>query len=92
MSGAPAGRTPFAWSAPTAPLVAALVVAPFVAVLQSKAMAPLALVAMALAVVLARRATGRWPWPPSTTRCARRRLAATRRAPCFPAPAATSCR
>lgn len=63
MSGAPAGRTPFAWSAPTAPLAAALVVAPFVAVLQSKAMAPLALVALALAVVQARRATGRWPWP-----------------------------
>ncbi|HWL83610.1 MAG TPA: O-antigen ligase family protein [Roseomonas sp.] len=51
------------WGAPTAPLVVAALVAPLAAVLQSKAMAPVALVALAACVLLARRAQGAWPWP-----------------------------
>jgi O-antigen ligase len=51
------------WRAPSFPLAVALLAAPAAAVLQSKAMAPVALVALALSVVAARRASGRWPWP-----------------------------
>ncbi|KAA2215014.1 O-antigen ligase family protein [Teichococcus oryzae] len=45
------------------PLCAAALLAPPLAVLQSKAMAPLALLALLATVLLARRAQGRWPWP-----------------------------
>ena len=45
------------------PLAVAIGAAPFVAVLQSKALAPVALVAMLLAVIAHRRARGAWPWP-----------------------------
>jgi O-antigen ligase len=45
------------------PLAIAIGAAPFVAVLQSKALAPVALVALLLAVIAHRRAQGAWPWP-----------------------------
>lgn len=45
------------------PLAVAIAAAPFVAVLQSKALAPVALVALALCVMAHRRARGTWPWP-----------------------------
>ncbi|ONG47392.1 hypothetical protein BKE38_23525 [Pseudoroseomonas deserti] len=51
------------WTAPTAPILLAALLAPAVAVLQSKAMAPIGLVALVAAVLLARRESGRWPWP-----------------------------
>ncbi|WP_419896825.1 O-antigen ligase family protein [Roseomonas sp. USHLN139] len=51
------------WTAPTAPILLAALLAPTVAVLQSKAMAPIGLVALVAAVLLARRESGRWPWP-----------------------------
>ncbi len=49
---------------PSLPVAVALAAAPVTAVLQSKAMAPLALVAMALTVIAHRRQHGAWPWPP----------------------------
>jgi O-antigen ligase len=45
------------------PLAVAIGAAPFVAVLQSKALAPVALVALLLSVIAHRRAHGAWPWP-----------------------------
>ncbi|HWX51380.1 MAG TPA: O-antigen ligase family protein [Roseomonas sp.] len=51
------------WGAPTTPLAAAALLAPLAAVLQSKAMAPVALIALLACVLLARRAQGAWPWP-----------------------------
>jgi O-antigen ligase len=51
------------WRAPSLPLTVAAAAAPLAAVLQSKAMAPLATISMALAVIAHRRETGRWPWP-----------------------------
>jgi O-antigen ligase len=51
------------WTAPTTPILLAALLAPAAAVLQSKAMAPIGLVALLAAVLLARRESGRWPWP-----------------------------
>jgi len=48
---------------PALPLAVALAAAPFAAVLQSKAMAPVALSALALSVLAARRGAAAWPWP-----------------------------
>ncbi|MDJ0387169.1 hypothetical protein QMO56_03495 [Roseomonas sp. E05] len=56
-------RPRFDWGAPTAPLAIAALVAPLAAVLQSKAMTPVALLALVACVLLARRAHGAWPWP-----------------------------
>lgn len=50
------------WNA-TLPLSVAAAIAPVVAVLQFRAMAPLAAIAMLLAVLAHRRERGRWPWP-----------------------------
>ncbi|MFH5923921.1 O-antigen ligase family protein [Roseomonas xinghualingensis] len=51
------------WRATTLPLSVAAAIAPTAAVLQSKAMAPIAIIAMLLAVIAYRREEGRWPWP-----------------------------
>jgi O-antigen ligase len=51
------------WWAASLPLSAAAVIAPPAAVLQSKAMAPIAILCMLLAVLAYRREAGRWPWP-----------------------------
>jgi len=51
------------WRAATFPLAVAAAVAPAAAVLQSKAMAPVAIVALLLTVVAHRRESGRWPVP-----------------------------
>ncbi|HEY8611170.1 MAG TPA: O-antigen ligase family protein [Roseomonas sp.] len=51
------------WWAASLPLSIAAVSAPPAAVLQSKAMAPIAIIAMLLAVLAHRRERGRWPWP-----------------------------
>ncbi|MXP61926.1 O-antigen ligase domain-containing protein [Roseomonas sp. M0104] len=56
-------RAPLAWGAPTTPLAIAALLAPLAAVLQSRAMAPVALVALMATVLLARRRQGSWPWP-----------------------------
>jgi O-antigen ligase len=56
-------RDAVGWGAPCVPLGVAALLAPLLAVLQSKAMAPLALLTLAAAVLLARRTRGRWPWP-----------------------------
>jgi O-antigen ligase len=50
-------------ASPLLPLAVALTAAPAAAVLQSKAMAPVGLVALALVVLAAWRATGRLSWP-----------------------------
>jgi O-antigen ligase len=50
-------------ASPALPVAVALAVAPVAVVLQSKAMAPIGLVALALCVVAAFRAAGTWPWP-----------------------------
>ncbi|MFC0408212.1 O-antigen ligase family protein [Roseomonas elaeocarpi] len=55
--------TALRWRSAAFPVAAAALLAPAAAVLQSKAMAPLALVCLALSVLASRRATGRWPWP-----------------------------
>lgn len=60
MSGLPSRS---AWRGPAAPLLLAALLAPLVAVLQSKAMAPLGLVALAACLALARWRQGRWPRP-----------------------------
>ena len=52
-----------AWRAATLPLAIAALIAPTAAVLQSKAMAPIAIVALLLAALAHRRETGRWPMP-----------------------------
>ncbi|MCQ4162942.1 hypothetical protein NON00_23875, partial [Roseomonas sp. GC11] len=51
------------WGSPVWPLAAAALLGPFVAVLQSKAMAPLALVVLVAVLGMARRRQGRWPLP-----------------------------
>jgi hypothetical protein len=48
---------------PSLPLAVALAVAPAAGVLQSKALAPIALLALAGCVLLHRRRHGAWPWP-----------------------------
>jgi hypothetical protein len=53
----------FDWRAPTMPLAGAALVAPFAAVLQSKAMSPIGLVALIGCILLARLRRGAWPWP-----------------------------
>jgi O-antigen ligase len=50
-------------TSPALPVAVALLVAPLAVVLQSKAMAPIGLVALALCVVAQVRATRAWPWP-----------------------------
>jgi O-antigen ligase len=55
--------TPIDWRAPTVPLAAAALVAPFAAVLQSKAMSPIGLLALVLCIGFARWRHGVWPWP-----------------------------
>ena len=50
-------------TSPAFPLAIALLVAPLVVVLQSKAMAPIGLVALAFAVIAHLRATRSLPWP-----------------------------
>jgi O-antigen ligase len=50
-------------TSPALPVAVALLVAPLAVVLQSKAMAPVGLVALALCVVAQFRATGTLPWP-----------------------------
>ncbi len=54
--------TRLAWSA-SLPVAVALAVGPAAGVLQSKALAPIAVVALALAVLAHRRQRGAWPWP-----------------------------
>jgi O-antigen ligase len=54
---------PIDWRAPTLPLAIAALVAPFAAVLQSKAMTPVGLVALLGCIGLARLRQGAWPWP-----------------------------
>jgi O-antigen ligase len=51
------------WRAPTLPLAIAALVAPFSAVLQSKAMSPIGLLALVACIILARLRQGAWPWP-----------------------------
>jgi O-antigen ligase len=51
------------WRAPTLPLATAALVAPFAAVLQSKAMTPVGLLALLGCIGLARLRQGAWPWP-----------------------------
>jgi O-antigen ligase len=48
---------------PLLPIAIALAVTPFAAVLQSKAVTPIALVALLATVATHRAATGVWPWP-----------------------------
>ncbi|WP_043834851.1 O-antigen ligase family protein [Muricoccus aerilatus] len=50
------------WNA-SLPLAVAAAIAPTVTVLQFRAIAPLATIAMLLAVLAHRRERGRWPWP-----------------------------
>jgi O-antigen ligase len=50
-------------TSPALPVAVALLLAPLAVVLQSKAMAPIGLVALALCVVAHFRATGALPWP-----------------------------
>lgn len=50
-------------SAPSLPLAIALAVAPMAGVLQSKALAPIATIALVLCVLAHRRRHGAWPWP-----------------------------
>lgn len=48
---------------PLLPIAVALAIAPLAAVLQSKAVAPIATLALLATVLLHRRAHGAWPWP-----------------------------
>ena len=59
----PGGAVPGGGGDPALPLGIALAVAPFAAVLQSKALAPIATVALLAVVLLHRRRHGAWPWP-----------------------------
>ncbi|MBV1799430.1 O-antigen ligase [Siccirubricoccus sp. G192] len=61
MSQAAPGSHPGA--PPSLPLAIALAVAPVAGVLQSKALAPIALAALLACVLLHRRRHGAWPWP-----------------------------
>ncbi|MFC3124576.1 O-antigen ligase family protein [Pseudoroseomonas globiformis] len=56
-------RARLEWGAPSVPLMAAALLAPGIAVLQSKAMAPLALFTLAAMLLLGWRARGRFPMP-----------------------------
>ncbi|QDJ10364.1 O-antigen polymerase [Roseomonas mucosa] len=51
------------WRSPAFPLALGAAIAPVAAVLQSKAMAPIALACLLLSVLAARREQGRWPLP-----------------------------
>lgn len=51
--------------APSLPLAVAMAIAPAIGVLQSKALAPIATVALLLCVLSHRRRMGAWPWPNS---------------------------
>ncbi|HYI82286.1 MAG TPA: O-antigen ligase family protein [Acetobacteraceae bacterium] len=51
------------WTSPALPLAVGLAVAPAAAVLQSKALAPIALLALAACVLRHRQRHGAWPWP-----------------------------
>ncbi|MFT8246573.1 O-antigen ligase family protein [Roseomonas sp. BN140053] len=51
------------WRSPAFPLAVGAAIAPTAAMLQSKAMAPLAVVCLLLSVLADRRARGSWPWP-----------------------------
>ena len=51
------------WRAPSLPLMAGAAVAPFAAVLQSKAMTPIGLLALVACILLARLRQGGWAWP-----------------------------
>ena len=53
------------WS-PSLPVAAALAVGPVAGVLQSKALAPIAVAGLLLAVLAHRRQRGAWPWPSGT--------------------------
>ncbi|HYZ32358.1 MAG TPA: hypothetical protein VE684_08770, partial [Crenalkalicoccus sp.] len=57
-------------AAPSFPLALAMLAAPVAVVLQSKAVAPIATVALLLVVLAHRRATGAWPWPRGTSAAA----------------------
>jgi O-antigen ligase len=54
---------PASLAAPSLPLAVALAIAPVAGVLQSKAIAPIASIALLLCVVAHRRRHGAWPWP-----------------------------
>jgi O-antigen ligase len=54
---------PIDWRAPSLPLMAGALIAPFAAVLQSKAMTPIGLIALVGCILLARWQQGSWPWP-----------------------------
>lgn len=56
-------RLPAFLAAPSLPLAVALAVAPVAGVLQSKAIAPIATIALLLTIVAHRRRHGSWPWP-----------------------------
>ena len=60
MSQAIPARPP---AAPSLPLAIALAVAPAAGVLQSKALAPIAVAALLGCVLLHRQRHGTWPWP-----------------------------
>lgn len=60
---APAAASP--WTSPALPLGVGLAVAPAAAVLQSKALAPIALLALAACVLRHRLRHRAWPWPGS---------------------------
>ncbi|TCZ59818.1 O-antigen ligase family protein [Roseicella aquatilis] len=50
-------------TAPSLPLAVAFAIAPAASVLQSRAIAPIATIALALCILAHRRRTGAWPWP-----------------------------
>jgi O-antigen ligase len=56
-------KLPVPLAAPSLPLAVALAIAPVAGVLQSKAIAPIATIALLLTVVAHRRRHGAWPWP-----------------------------
>ncbi|MFC7473644.1 O-antigen ligase family protein [Dankookia sp. GCM10030260] len=56
-------QIPTSLAAPSLPLAVALAIAPVAGVLQSKAIAPIATLALLLCVVAHRRRHGAWPWP-----------------------------
>lgn len=59
----PIEATSIDWRSPSLPLMAAALVAPFAAVLQSKAMTPIGLVALVGCILLARLRQGSWAVP-----------------------------
>src|SRR3954470_14988982 len=56
-------KLPVPLAAPGLPLAVARAIAPVAGVLQSKAIAPIATIALLLSVVAHRRRHGVWPWP-----------------------------